>query len=207
MGAESPQAIHDLEHVRWAAKCRDAHSERVELLSVSAWADIPTFLFTAPMHLDGRIRAAHCQRELNSGRARGIRTRDIADPHFCWLCDLSTSEHKYGGLEKRGQQRTISDRARRRPVLRSKRKTCKFRRLNAPRLGSRESSSKRDWRRERNWDPTFSSARQLTLICSTPLSGPVIGPMPRTRPKACRAPTTFPLLPSCDRTLPCVTVA
>jgi hypothetical protein len=32
--------------------------------------------------------------------ARGIRTRDIADPLFCCSFNLSTSRHKYRGPEK-----------------------------------------------------------------------------------------------------------
>ena len=44
----------------------------------------------------------------------------------------------------------------RRPVLRSYRKTHKCQRLIAALLRYREISSLRNWRRERNWDPTVS---------------------------------------------------
>jgi hypothetical protein len=42
------------------------------------------------------------------------------------------------------------------PVLRSHQKTCKYQRLNAALIDYREISCWRNWRSERNWDPTVS---------------------------------------------------
>ena len=51
---------------------------------ISDWLRIGALCFSSAILLVGYF-----------GRARGIRTRDIADPQFCCSFDLSTSDYKY----------------------------------------------------------------------------------------------------------------
>jgi hypothetical protein len=114
-----------------------------------------TDLAVASISVVGQSRTA------DFGIAREFPTCGLTPPGDSFDWHVRTGRARFGGLEKDDLQRTLNapfGRAAIRGRSAARRPDCH---VSEPRRGGGEHAGVGDWRRERNWDPTFSTCTRV----------------------------------------------